>query len=117
MKFEVKNNVAVVEPDQILSDEQSAQNLIQAVRFHTGCSAVVLHREAFDPELFRLSSGVAGKVLKQFTEQKMRLAIVGDFYDCYQTSMGAFIFGCNRSKQIGFWENEAEGIAWLNKIG
>ena len=38
MKFEVKNNVAVVEPDQILSDEQSAQNLIQAVRFHTGCS-------------------------------------------------------------------------------
>lgn len=45
----------------------------------------------------------------------MRLAIVGDFYDCYQTSMRNFIFGCNRGDQVGFWENEQEGLAWLTR--
>ena len=54
-------------------------------------------------------------MLKPFTQNKMRLAIVGDFYDCYQTSMRNFIFGCNRGNQVGFWENEQEGLAWLTR--
>ena len=58
---------------------------------------------------------VAEQVLKPFTQNKMRLAIVGDFYDCYQTSMRNFIFGCNRGDQVGFWENEQEGLAWLTR--
>ena len=45
----------------------------------------------------------------------MRLAIVGDLYDCYQSSMRDVIFTCNRSNQVSFWETEAEGLAWLNK--
>ena len=93
MNYTIKQNVAVVRPDYPLSDGQDAAKLINAVRFQTGCTSM----------------------LKPFTQNKMRLAIVGDFYDCYQTSMRNFIFGCNRGNQVGFWENEQEGLAWLTR--
>ena len=101
MNYTIKQNVAVVRPDYPLSDGQDAAKLMD--------------RSSFVPELFTLSSGVAEQVLKPFTQNKMRLAIVGDFYDCYQTSMRNFIFGCNRGDQVGFWENEQEGLAWLTR--
>ena len=104
MNYTIKQNVAVVRPDYPLSDGQDAAKLINAVRFQTGCTAMLMDR-----------SGVAEQVLKPFTQNKMRLAIVGDFYDCYQTSMRNFIFGCNRGDQVGFWENEQEGLAWLTR--
>ena len=113
MNYTIKQNVAVVRPDYPLSDGQDAAKLINAVRFQTGCTAILMDRSSFVPELFTLSSGVAEQVLKPFTQNKMRLAIVGDFYDCYQTSMRNFIFGCNRGDQVGFWVNEQEGLAWL----
>ena len=87
MNYTIKQNVAVVRPDYPLSDGQDAAKLINAVRFQTGCTAMLMDRSSFVPELFTLSSGVAEQVLKPFTQNKMRLAIVGDFYDCYQTSM------------------------------
>ena len=105
MNYTIKQNVAVVRPDYPLSDGQDAAKLINAVRFQTGCTSMLMDRSAF----------VAERVLKPFTQNKMRLAIVGDFYDCYQTSMRNFIFGCNRGNQVGFWENEQEGLAWLTR--
>lgn len=115
MNYTIKQNVAVVRPSYPLSDGQDAAKLISAVRFQTGCTSVLMDRSAFVPELFTLSSGVAEQVLKPFIQNKMRLAIVGDFYDCYQTSMRDFIFGCNRGDQVGFWETEQEGLAWLTR--
>ena len=76
---------------------------------------MVLSKSCLDESFFRLSSGLAGEVLQKFVNYQMRLAIVGDFYDCYQTSMRNFIFGCNRGNQVGFWENEQEGLAWLTR--
>ena len=48
---------------------------------------MLLERGAFVPEMFDLSTGVVTQVLKAFVDEKMRLAIVGDLYDCYQSSM------------------------------
>lgn len=79
MNYTIKQNVAVVRPDYPLSDGQDAAKLINAVRFQTGCTSMLMDRSAFVPELFTLSSGVAERVLKPFTQNKMRLAIVGDF--------------------------------------
>ena len=105
----------MVRPDRPIADYQDALDIIHAVRYQTGRSAMLLERSAFVPEMFDLSSGVVTQVIKAFTEEKMRLAIVGDLYDCYQTSMRDIIFTCNRSNRVSFWENEAEGLAWLNK--
>ena len=76
---------------------------------------MLLDRSAFVPEMFDLTAGVVTQVIKAFTQEKMRLAIVGDLYDCYQSSMRDVIFTCNRSNQVSFWESEAEGLAWLNR--
>lgn len=115
VNIEIKENVAIVRPARPIADGQDAQNVIRTVRFQTGRNNMLLKREAFVPEMFDLSTGVATQVLKAFVDEKMRLAIVGDLYDCYQSSMRDVIFTCNRSNQVSFWENEAEGLAWLNK--
>lgn len=115
MDIQIKDKVAVVTPTHMVMDGQSALDLIHAVRYQTGCHAMVLRREALNPDMFRLSSGVAEKLIKPFVDEHMRLVVVGDFYDCYQTNMGTFLFGCNRSKKVGFWDTEEEGIAWLNR--
>ena len=71
MNYTIKQNVAVVRPDYPLSDGQDAAKLINAVRFQTGCTAMLMDRSSFVPELFTLSSGVAEQVLKPFTQNKM----------------------------------------------
>ena len=115
MNIEIKQNVAVVRPDHPISGERDAKDVIHAVRFQTGRNAMLLDRSAFVPEMFDLTAGVVTQVIKAFTQEKMRLAIVGDLYDCYQSSMRDVIFTCNRSNQVSFWESEAEGLAWLNR--
>ena len=115
MNIEIKQNVAVVRPDHPIADGKDALDLIHAVRYQTGRHNLLLERSAFVPEMFDLTAGVITPVIKAFTQEKMRLAIVGDWYDCYQSSMRDVIFTCNRSNQISFWENEDEGLAWLNK--
>ncbi len=98
-----------------IADSKDALDVIHTVRFQTGRNNMLLERGAFVPEMFDLSTGVVTQVLKAFVDEKMRLAIVGDLYDCYQSSMRDVIFTCNRSNQVSFWETEAEGLAWLNK--
>lgn len=115
VNIEIKQNAAVVRPNRPIADEKDALDVIHAVRYQTGRNNMLLERSAFVPEMFDLAAGVTAKVLKAFIQEKMRLAIVGDLYDCYQSSMRDVIFTCNRSNQVSFWENEEEGLAWLNK--
>lgn len=115
VKIQIKENVAIVHPDHPIADGRDALDVIHTVRFQTGRSNMLLKRDAFVPEMFDLAAGVVTQVLKAFVDEKMRLAIVGDLYDCYQSSMRDVIFTCNRSNQVSFWETEEEGLAWLNK--
>ena len=115
MNIEIKQNVAVVRPDRPIADGTDAVNVIHTVHFQTGRSNMLLEQGAFAPEVFDLSTGLIAQILKAFVTENMRLAIVGDLYNCYQTSMRDVIFTCNRSNQVSFWETEAEGLAWLNK--
>lgn len=63
MNYTIKQNVAVVRPDYPLSDGQDAAKLINAVRFQTGCTSMLMDRSAFVRSC-HLSSGVAERVLK-----------------------------------------------------
>ena len=115
VKIEIKDNAAVARPSRPIAGEKDALDVIHTVRFQTGRNNMLLERGAFAPEMFDLSSGVAAEVLRAFTQEHMRLAIVGDLYDCYQSSMRDVIFACGRGNQVSFWETEAEGLSWLNK--
>ena len=104
VNIEIKENVAIVRPARPIADSKDALDVIHSVRFQTGRNNMLLERGAFVPEMFDLSTGVVTQVLKAFVDEKMRLAIVGDLYDCYQSSMRDIIFTCNRSNQVSFWE-------------
>ena len=115
VNIEIKENVALSGLPAPSPTARTPLDVIHTVRFQTGRNNMLLERSAFVPEMFDLSTGVVTQVLKAFVDEKMRLAIVGDLYDCYQSSIRDIIFTCNRSNQVSFWETEAEGLAWLNK--
>ena len=66
IQIETRDNIAIVTPARPIADGQDAQNVIRTVRFQTGRNNMLLKREAFVPEMFDLSTGVATQVLKAF---------------------------------------------------
>ena len=68
MNYTIKQNVAVVRPDYPLSDGQDAAKLINAVRFQTGCTSMLI--DVYKRQLFSgLGLEVAGGE---------RVALIGD---------------------------------------
>lgn len=64
-----KNNIeiAVVNSDDILiSDAQSALDLLATVDYETGCSRMLIDKSLICEEFFDLSTKIAGVVLQKF---------------------------------------------------
>lgn len=118
MNIEVKNKAAIVrEPGVLITDGSSAMDLLATVRYETGCTAMVLHREQLDEAFFRLSTGLAGEVLQKFVNYQMKLAIVGDFARYASKPLRDFIRESNEGRQICFQPDEASALAWLERAG
>lgn len=98
-----------------IADGASAMDLLAAVRYETGCSAMVLPKSCLDESFFRLSSGLAGEVLQKFVNYQMRLAIVGDFSHYTSKPLKDFIYESNQGAQVGFWPTEKAALDWLNQ--
>lgn len=119
MKVEhiVTNGVGIAKiysQEILLSDVDSALDLMATVRHQTGCSNMLLNREAIAPEFFDLSSRIAGTILQKFVTYQMRLAIVGDFSSDSSRSLKAFIAESNRGREIYFASDEEKALKWLN---
>lgn len=108
------NEIAeVVNPDVIITDGQSAIELI----YHpllSGADKIILHQHNLSPEFFNLSSGIAGDVLQKFVNYRCRLAIVGQFSNLNSNSLMAFIAESNRGKSIYFAPDVATAIMALS---
>lgn len=116
MNIEVKNQIAVVrEPGLLITSGSSAMDLLAAVRYESGCSAMVLFQEHLDESFFRLSSGLAGEVLQKFVNYHMRLGIVGDFSGYTSKPLQDFIRESNAGRQICFQPTEAQALVWLER--
>ena len=64
-----KNNTAaaVVESGTpLITDVQSALELMMTVKYETGCTRFAVNKEALTEDFFILSTGVAGEVLQKF---------------------------------------------------
>lgn len=117
MNIEIKNQTAIVREDGVLiTGGSSAVDLLATVRYETGCSAMLLHREQLDESFFRLSSGLAGEVLQKFTNYQMRLAVVGDFSGYTSKPLHDFIYESNQGRQVCFLPSEEEALAWLERM-
>lgn len=107
MKTEIikKNNidVAVVSSDKLLiTDVQSALDLIMTVTYETGCTNIAVNKEAIVNDFFVLSTCLAGEILQKFINYGVRLAIYGDFSEYTSKPLKDFMYESNNGKDIYF---------------
>ncbi len=107
MKTEVikKNNieVAVVSSDELLiTDVQSALDLIMTVKYETDCINIAINKEAVVKDFFVLSTCLAGEILQKFINYGVRFAIYGDFSEYTSKPLRDFMYESNKGKDIYF---------------
>lgn len=107
MKTEVvrRNNieVAVVRSDELLiTDVQSALDLIMTIKYETGCTNIAINKEAITNEFFVLSTCLAGEILQKFINYGVRFAIYGDFSKYTSKPLRDFMYESNKGKDIYF---------------
>ena len=110
-------NIAIIQSDEVLiTDTQSALDLIVTISYNDNCDCVLLNKEAIAEEFFILSNGIAGDILQKFVTYSKKLAIIGDFSVYTSKPLKAFIYESNRGNCIFFMATKQEGINKLAQI-
>lgn len=111
-----KNGVTVVKGEGlILTDIQSALDLIGNVSFETESHKIIVFKENIAEDLFVLSTRKLGEVLQKFVTYGVSLAIVGEFSVYTSKPLKDFIYESNKGKHIFFTDNEQAAIEKLSK--
>ena len=106
--------IAVVSTNEILiSDVQSALDLIATVAFETGCNRIMINKSAICEDFFHLNTGLAGEILQKFINYQVKLAMVGDFSVYESKSLKDFIYESNHGKDIFFLPTEEQAVEKL----
>lgn len=106
--------IALIESDAVLvTDVQSALDLMATVRYETGADRVALPKAALDERFFVLGSGLAGEILQKFVNYRMKLAIIGDFSGYTSKPLRDFIYESNQGNHVFFVSTEADAIEKL----
>lgn len=108
-----KNNteIAVIHSSELLiTDISSALDLIMTVQYETGCTNIVINKEAITNDFFILSTCLAGEILQKFINYGIRLAIYGDFSGYTSKPLKDFMYESNRGKDIYFQPNVSLAI-------
>ena len=118
MKYTIlgkNDSIVYIESEDILiSDSQSALDLMMTVRYETECSRIVLDKKVISEEFFKLSSGIAGEVLQKFINYHTKLAIVGVFSKYTSKPLHDFIYECNKGNDIFFVDNLDQAVEKLS---
>lgn len=103
MKIKKINDITVVNSNElIIKDVQSALDFMMSVKYETGCSKIVLNKEAITEDFFILSKGIAGEILQKFINYQMKFAICGDYTKYTSKPLKDFIYESNKGKDIFF---------------
>lgn len=118
MKTEIirKNNteIAVINSEEhVITDVQSALDLIMTVKYETGCSNIAINKEAVTDDFFVLSTRLAGEILQKFINYGVRFAVYGDFSAYTSKSWKDFVYECNRGKDVYFQPDVSHAIEKL----
>lgn len=82
---------------------------------NAGARNLVLRRDHFPPDFFRLSTGFAGEILQKVSNYGMRLAVLGDFSAYASSALRDFIYESNRTGQVVFVSNLEEALGRLRE--
>ena len=109
--------VAVVSSAEvIITDVQSALDMIINVYYETGADRIVINKNAVCEEFFILSSGLAGEILQKFINYHVKVAIYGDYSKCTSKPLKDFIYESNCGKDIFFLDTKENAIIKLETI-
>ena len=97
-----KTVAVVTGEEKVITDAQSALDLMMTVRAETGCKRIALNREAITGDFFVLSTGIAGEILQKFVNYGFKLAIYGDFAHETNVALQDFIRESNEGRDIFF---------------
>lgn len=116
----VKKNdieIAVVSSSEILiTDVQSALDIMATVQYEAGCYRIVINKSAICEEFFDLKTRLAGEILQKFINYQTKIAIVGDFSGYTSKSLKDFIYECNHGRDIFFLTNEEQAVEKLSTL-
>jgi len=108
--------IAQVESDEVLiTDVQSALDLMATVRYETGADRMILPKAALDERFFVLSSGLAGEILQKFVNYQLIVAIVGDYSGYTSKPLRDFIYESNNGSHVFFVPTVEEAIQKLSR--
>jgi hypothetical protein len=74
------------------------------------CTAMIIHRAAFDDCFFDLKTKIAGDILQKLSTYRMKLAIIGDFSAVESKSLRDFIRESNERKFINFTDTVSKAM-------
>lgn len=114
-----KNNteVAVVQSEEpLITDVQSALDLIMTVKYETGCTNIAVNKEAVVNDFFVLRTCLAGEILQKFINYGVRFAIYGDFSKYTSQPLKDFMYESNKGKDIYFQPTMEAAVHKLAKI-
>lgn len=119
METEVVNrnnvSVAVIHSDEhLITDVQSALDLIMSVKYETGCTNIALNKSAIVDDFFILSTCMAGEILQKFINYGVRFAIYGDFSQYTSKPLKDFMYESNRGKDIYFQPSVSRAVDKLS---
>lgn len=111
-----KNIARVQGEGLIITDVQSALDLIATVNYETGCSRIIIDKSNVSEDFFRLSTRLAGEILQKCVNYHVKLAIVGDYSGYTSKPLKDFIYESNKGKDFFFVPTISEAIERLGNV-
>ena len=106
--------IALVKSEEILiTDVQSALDLIATVHYETGSHRIVLYKDSVSEDFFKLSTRLAGDILQKFINYRAKVAIVGDYSGYTSKPLKDFIYESNHGRDVFFVSTQEEAIERL----
>ncbi|MEW6552689.1 MAG: DUF4180 domain-containing protein [Actinomycetota bacterium] len=103
--------------DILIADVDDALDLMATVAHEHGCDAMVISKSAITERFFDLKTGLAGEILRKFTNYRFKVAIIGDFEVYSSPSLRGFLRESNQGNQLFFLPTEESAIARFHALG
>lgn len=106
----------IPETELLITDTQSALDLMATVQYETGCTRIILNKESICEDFFILSTCLAGEILQKYINYGIKLAIIGDYSIYTSKPLHDFIYECNHGKDFFFTSSLEEAKNYLSQI-
>ena len=99
----------------VIQSEQDALDIMANISYLHDSGIIIVNHQNMCEDFFDLSSGLAGGILQKFSNYRVRLFVVGDFYGFGSRSLNEFILESNKGRLVNFVADTSKAIEILNE--